>query len=501
MGLGQRLELRQTTQLVMTPQLQQAIRLLQMSNLELSAFVTAEMERNPLLEVDPREETPAPPPEPEPRLEDRLRDAVPGTAEAELDASRDSLYDEAPPDLQTGWASPGGRGVQGQEAPDFTEAIAGATALRDHLIAQIGLMSAPPSRLALGRLLVDELDEAGYLRTPERELAERYGLPWAEIEAAVGLLQSCDPPGIGARSLAECLALQLAAKNRLDPAMQAVLDHLELLAQGRFDRLMELAGVGSEDMADIVAEIRALDPKPGCAFQVTPLETVLPDILLRRDRAGGWVVELNSETLPRLLVNNSYAARISARYGTARSYISECRASASWLLKTLESRARTILKVASEIVRRQEGFFAQGVSALRPMTLRDVAEAVGMHESTISRVTSGKYLACERGLFELRFFFSTGVASSDGGESLSSTAIRDRIRRLIDEEEPQNILSDDTIVSILKRDGVDIARRTVAKYREAMSIPSSVQRRRLKAGLRPAAAPATASGERRRGPD
>lgn len=480
MALGQRLELRQTTRLVMTPQLRQAIRLLQMTGPELAAFVAGEAERNPLLETEAAGEVAARP-EPEPRLEDRLRASEPGAAEAELDAGREAFWDEAPADLQAGWRQGGGRGAAAEGTEGFDQ-LAEPPRLRDHLLAQIGLARAPAPILALARLLVDELDEAGYLRADPAAIAAGHGLGADAGAAALRILQSCAPTGIGARNLAECLALQLAERNRLDPAMQAVLDHLPLLAEGRYERLMALSGVGREDLAGIVAEIRALDPRPGLALAGGTAAPVVPDILVRRDRTGGWIVELNEAALPRLLVNNRYAARLAQRGGPVRSFVSECRTSANWLVRTLESRARTILRVGTELVRRQDGFLARGISALRPMTLRDVAEATGMHESTVSRVVTGKYLACDRGIFELRLLFSNGVAATDGGDAVAAAAIRERIRRMIEEEDPRRILSDDTIVSRLRHEGVDIARRTVAKYREAMNIPSSVQRRRLKAG-------------------
>ncbi|WP_118133176.1 RNA polymerase factor sigma-54 [Oceanicella sp. SM1341] len=487
MGLGQRLELRQTTQLVMTPQLQQAIRLLQMSSIDLGAFVAEEVEKNPILEMDSAEgSAPASAEAPEPRLEDRLRDAAPGQAEADLDTTRESLYDEAVADGQAAWTRSAGAGGGGASFSDGSEpgdTLSGTPTLRDHLAAQIRLAPGGAERRAVALFLVDELDEAGYLARPLPEISDQLGAGEALVAEALALLQACEPVGVGARSLAECLALQLRERDRLDPAMQAVLENLELLAAGKFARLAEIAGLEPEDLPEIIAEIRALDPRPGHAFGHLDVQTVVADVFVRRNGLGAWAVELNSDALPRVLVNNTYAARVAASGAEATAFISECRSSASWLVKTLESRARTILKVATEITRHQEAFFDIGVAGLRPLTLREVAEAVGMHESTISRVTSGKYLSCERGLFELRYFFSQGLASSDGGAALSATAIRERIRRMIEQEDPARILSDDTLVDLLQKDGVDIARRTVAKYREGLNIPSSVKRRRLKAGL------------------
>jgi RNA polymerase sigma-54 factor len=504
MALGQRLELRQTTQLVMTLQLRQALRLLQMSNLELGAFVQEEVEKNPLLELatGPDAAPDAPgreadeagtPPEaqadgeagdPADPVDRRIAATGPDRAAAELDGGRENLYDEAVADGQAGWARVGGPAPG--EGADFAETLGEEPALRDHLLAQIGLMAAPAPVRAFAAVIVDELDEAGYLREDLAAVAARHGAGEAAAAAALALVQACDPAGVGARSLAECLALQLRERNRLDPAMQALLDNLPLLAEGRFDRLRALAGVGQEDMADMLAELRALDPRPGEAFRPLRIQTVVPDLLVRRSRHGGLTVELNSDAQPRVLVNAAFAAEVARGGARARAFVSECRAGASWLVKTLEQRARTILKVGTEIVRRQETYFLMGVQGLRPMTLRDVADAVGLHESTVSRVTAGKYLACDRGVLELKFFFSQGLPAAGGGEALSATAIRDRIRRLIDAENPAEVLSDDTIVLALRREGIDVARRTVAKYRVGMHIPSSVQRRRLKSALLPA---------------
>jgi RNA polymerase sigma-54 factor len=487
MAIRQRLEIRQTTQLVMTPQLRQAIRLLQMSNLDLAGFLADEVERNPLLALEEAQPPPAAPKaEPEPalpeRLEDRLRDAQPGSTEADLDTPRDALYDEAAADAQRGWTATGGPGGQHGDL-DMADLLSPPTTLREHLLAQIGMVPAPAPASALARLLVDELEEDGYLRAADGELCARHGAGPGLLDAALAILRGCEPAGIAARNLADCLALQLAERDRLDPAMQALLANLDLLAAGKLSRLCEIAGVDREDLADMIAEIRDLNPRPGSAFANDDLRSVIPDILLRRGALGDWIVELNPESLPRLIVDGAYAARVPVRDGAAKSFLAECRTNASWLQRTLDQRARTIVKVAAEIVRRQSRFFEEGVSGLRPMTLRDIADEVGMHESTVSRVTAGKYMACDRGLIELRFFFSTALAASDGGEALSSTAIRDMIRRLIDAEEPRRPLSDDTIVEKLRETGVDIARRTVAKYREAMRIPSSVQRRRAGAAL------------------
>ncbi len=497
MRAGLRLEVKQGQRLAMTPQLQQAIRLLQMSNLELGAHLAEEVEKNPLLRLaEPADGAGA----------DAAPDAGLDAPEARLDAALDrwsgreggeslgteifdtgaeNLYDGAP-DVATGWAGIGAGGSRDFEG--FTgdlDAEPGRPAtLREHLIAQIGQSRAAPPEAALARLLVEELDEAGYLRADAAELAARLGAAPAEAEAALALLQSCDPAGVGARDLAECLALQLAGRDRLDPAMRALLDNLGLVARGERRRLRVLCGVDDEDVADMLAELRALDPRPGAAFRAERAETRVPDVLLRRSPTGGWDLELNAETLPRVLIDRRYAARLDGAGRadtTTRRFLAECRADAHWLVRSLDQRARTIVTVASEIVRQQERFLAEGIAGLRPLTLRMVAEATGLHESTVSRVTANKSIATERGVLDFRFFFTNAV----GEDGPAAESVRHRIRALVEAEAPGAVLSDDAIVAQLKEEGVDIARRTVAKYRAALGIPSSAARRRMKATLAP----------------
>src|ERR1700691_1880371 len=315
-------------------------------------------------------------------------------------------------------------------------------------------------------------------------ISEKLGTSVAEIEAVLGILQSFDPAGVCARDLAECLAIQLREQNRYDPAMQALITRLDLLARRDLAALRKICGVGDEDLADMIAEIKRLNPKPGLAFGSALVQPVVPDVFVRQGADGAWLVELNHDTLPKVLVNQSYYAKVSktAKKDTDKSYLAECLQTATWLVRALDQRAKTILKVASEIVRQQDAFFANGVQYLRPLNLKTIADAIEMHESTVSRVTSNKYIATPRGIFELKYFFTASIQAVNGAESHSAEAVRDRIREMIEKEEGVEILSDDRIVSLLTADGVNIARRTVAKYREAMRIPSSVERRRLKGG-------------------
>jgi RNA polymerase sigma-54 factor len=313
------------------------------------------------------------------------------------------------------------------------------------------------------------------------EVANRLGVPLARVEAALRTIQTFDPTGVGARSLAECLTLQAKEADRYDPCMARLIDNLDLLAKGELARLRRICACDEEDMADMIRELRAYDPKPGLRYSTDRMQAVEPDIFIQR-KGNGWAIELNGATLPRLLVNRSYYIELASgpQNKTSKAWLSDCLASANWLIKALDQRARTIIKVTTELVKQQEAFFLNGVEHLKPMTLRAVADAIGMHESTISRVTSNKYLSCERGLFELKYFFTSGVASSDGGEGVSAEAVKSHIRSLI-AAEGNNILSDDKLVEILNAKGFDIARRTVAKYREAIGLGSSVQRRRQRA--------------------
>jgi RNA polymerase sigma-54 factor len=295
-------------------------------------------------------------------------------------------------------------------------------------------------------------------------------------------VQALDPTGVGARTLSECLALQAIEADRYDPCMKRLIENLDLVAKGSFAQLKRMCGVDDEDFADMLNELRGYDPKPGLKFGLVREAPVVPDILITAGKDGGWDIALNQATLPRLIVNRSYYVELRGTCGDreAKSWLSEKLADANWLIKALDQRQKTILKVAAEIVKQQDGFFRRGVSELKPLTLRTVAEAIEMHESTVSRVTSNKYLHCQRGTFELKYFFTSGVASTTGEGGVSAEAVKAQIRALCDAEKPDDILSDDALVDLLNAKGFGLARRTVAKYREAIGIGSSVQRRRQK---------------------
>ncbi len=503
MALAPRLELRTSQALVMTPQLQQAIKLLTLSNLELDAVLADEMAKNPLLERDGAEgEVAALGLRERPAGADELISGGLAGAEAHLDvdlsaetfhhvSGSDALPDRGEPAYEpTEWrdhhigegsdffTAPGSGGAS-DEGIDFDSFGAPDLTLRDHLTAQAGeVLSGPDHAIALA--LIEGIDDAGYLDVDLTELAERLGIDRAHVEQVLGVVQRFNPTGVGARDLAECLAIQAKEADRYDPCMAHLIDNLPMLAKGQLGPLRKRCGVDDEDLGDMIRELRAYDPKPGLRFARGDATPVVPDLFVTRTRVG-WAVEINGATLPRLLVNRRYYSEMATRAGKGapRAWLGDALASANWLVKALDQRQRTIIKVAEEIVRQQQGFFESGVCALKPLTLAKVADAIGMHESTVSRVTSNKYLSCARGLFELKYFFSSGVGSADG-DGASAQAVKDRIARLI-AGEGEAILSDDQLVTKLRGEGFDLARRTVAKYREALGLGSSVQRRRARA--------------------
>lgn len=492
MALAPKLEFRQSQQLVMTPQLQQAIKLLQLSNLELAEYVEDQLEQNPLLDRAEGEPAPVDGPEAEPALNAASEEDAP------IDLSRDETALKARDDLDSDsedepgvgrsaeaefkvneWASVGGASLSDDER-EFGATLKQDVSLRDHLGEQLKLATRDPFELFLGSYLIDLIDDAGYLGESLAAIAERLGADQSDVRRVLELIQTFDPCGVGARDFKECLRLQLIERDRFDPAMAAFIENIELLAKGDLKALMRVTGAEEEDVRDMISEVRSLTPKPGYAFGGETVQVVTPDVFVTKAADGAWKVELNTETMPKVLVNQRYYAEISraSSRDADKTFLNEQLANANWLVKSLDQRARTILKVASEIVRQQDAFFVHGVKHLRPLNLKAVADAISMHESTVSRVTANKYMGTPRGLFELKYFFTAAIASSEGGEAHSAEAVRHRIRELIAAEDPENVLSDDRIVEILRADGIDIARRTVAKYRETLNIPSSVQRRR-----------------------
>jgi RNA polymerase sigma-54 factor len=507
MSLAPRLDLRQSQSLVMTPQLQQAIKLLALSSIEIEAYIAGEVERNPVLEAlssdganDSASERSgdsdlgdlpelASSQSGERSSDDILNGGDMAASEAlDVDFTAETFHhDGASDNGLTGGGADGMLGLSGGgaasglggEATDFDSFAAPDISLRDHLLGQAG-SSLSGRTLFLVQQLIEHIENTGYLGIDLLDLARRLGIALAEMEAALSALQRFDPVGVGARDLAECLALQAKEADRYDPCMAKLIANLDLVARGAFDQLKRMCRVDDEDLRDMIVELRGYDPKPGCRFGHESSIAVTPDIFLSA-KGEGWAIELNSANLPRLLVNRSYVAELSGPKSdkATKAWISDCLADANWLIKAMDQRQRTIMKVTTEIVKQQDGFFRKGTQHLRPLTLRQIAEAIEMHESTVSRVTSNKYLSCARGLFDLKYFFSSGVGSADG-DGISAEAVKSHIKALIDGEDAAKILSDDTLVDLLTAKGFDIARRTVAKYREAMGIGSSVQRRRQK---------------------
>jgi len=508
MALSPRLELRTSQTLVMTPQLQQAIKLLQMSNLDLSQFVEQEVEKNPLLEIADGEapadgggasgddwsgedEPLRPQAETSSQTVDQSLnndfDASTGD-NAPLDADFDNVFDKdvaqaGPEDGPSlGGTYGAGAAPSGGTGNVLEETLSETPSLRAYLEEQLAGAVPTARHRMIALYIIDFINDAGYLTESIENICERLGAERGIVEETLAIVQACDPVGVGARDVAECLALQLKEKDRFDPAMAALVDNLDLLARQDFPGLMRICNVDREDLMDMLVEIRALNPKPGSAFGGEAVQTLVPDVFVRPASDGGWAIEINSETVPRVLINSRYYATVrkTASGRDEKTYLSDCLQSANWLVKALDQRARTILKVSAEIVRLQDAFLRHGISHLRPLNLRMVAEAISMHESTVSRVTANKYMATPRGVFELRYFFSSAVGTGEDGDGHSAEAVRHRIRQLIDEEPPHKILSDDKLVDLLQAEGIEVARRTVAKYRESMNIPSSVQRRRLK---------------------
>ncbi|WP_262693502.1 RNA polymerase factor sigma-54 [Kordiimonas aquimaris] len=526
MALTPRLDLRQSQQLVMTPQLQQAIKLLQLSNLELVDYVSGEVERNPFLEVGEASESGTSeggerggtqtdegireggnetndygdsPGNDGIIAADRSMDSgldTNSSADSALDANletnvynNDAVSDRADGSggLSSGLTYEGGGTIKGGSGRfddrGLDQTLEGEENLHDFLLRQMAVMLPEGIERFIATHLIDAVNEAGYIPADiTSDVAERLGAPTETVDATLNKLQKLEPSGVFCRSLSECLAIQLIEQDRYDPAMQTLVENLDLLGKRELSTLKRMCGVDQDDMADMIKEIRVLNPKPGLAYGNQDVQPVVPDIFIQKSRAGTWTVELNSDTLPKVLVNEQYVNELSeiGENKEAKAFVSDCMSNANWLVKALDQRARTILKVSSALVKCQQPFFEHGVRFLKPLTLKDIAEEIDMHESTVSRVTNNKFLSCPRGMFELKYFFTSSISAADGGDAHSAEAVKYRLKELIDAEDPKKILSDDKLVVLMKAEGMDIARRTVAKYREAMKIPSSVQRRRQK---------------------
>jgi len=505
MSLKASLQLKQSQSLVMTPQLAQSIKLLQLSNADLQEFIQEEIEKNPLLEMDTSEahpenrvsETPKQDNDDKPETTTALNEVVSnemkldaGEKEASLDTSFENIYDDgtvgaeqANNSRNSSSDTTSNSAVSASDNEfDFLAQVEQEKSLQTYLEEQIAYTFKNTKRRELATYIAHALDEDGYFREDLNDLALLYNLTSDEVLSILGRFQELEPAGIGARNLSECLKLQLIDQNRYDPAMATMVENLHMLAKREFAALRKLCGVSKEDFEEMIAEIKMLDPRPASQYVAVLSSYVVPDVIVKKAHDGNWAIDLNPETLPRVLVNNDYHAELSHSISNeeGQEFVSTCMNNANWLVKSLHQRAETIMKVSQAIVRQQDMFFESGIEHLQPMNLKTVAEAIKMHESTVSRATSNKFLMCDQGIFELKYFFSSSINSSDGEGELSAEAVKYKIKQMIDAEDPKKILSDDLIVSQLKEVGVDIARRTVAKYREAMKIPSSVQRRREK---------------------
>ncbi len=498
-----RLELRQSQSLVMTQQLQQSIKLLQLTSLEIAEFIEQELEKNPLLaqeDSEQKEETAEPtesqdasglegeegegvsaqdPQEITGEEQTQREDWEPEAGEA--GDGRDESSENTPNIEDTYRIRIHSQGEEGDEGQD--RGLVREKTLREHLQEQLYVQMEDPARRMVGMRLIDLLDENGYVKEDLGTLADMLGCEEAFVRETLQQMQAFDPTGVFARDLAECLMLQLKERDRFDPAMATLVAHLDLLGKGDLTGLRKLCQVDAEDLADMIGEIKSLNPRPASGFSQDVTQVVEPDVVVKKKKGGAWHIELNSAALPRVLVNRRYYAQlvVKARDKHEKKYLSDQLSQASWIVRALDQRANTILQVATEIVQRQNSFLNYGIRFLKPMTLKDVALAIGLHESTVSRVTSGKYMMTSRGMYELKFFFNSMIENTTGGEDYSSRAVQHLIKELVDQETAESVLSDDIIADILKKRGVNVARRTVAKYREAMHIGSSVQRRREKA--------------------
>lgn len=490
MAVTPKLEIRQSQSLLMTPQLRQAINLLQLSNLELGELIEHELAANPLLEKETDTsyndiETPQ-------TIDDYHDTGTPETDDYSPDIDYDNQFDDSCSDregydnLDTDYSwSDYNEGKSHRDNEDydyFEKKLADDKSLYRLLSEQVGLNFSSKLDQAIAFRLIEQLDPAGYFRGSIKEIATKLNLHEEKIRSILSTLKTFEPSGIFAENLAECLAIQLKDQNRYDPLIALLLDNLELLGQRGFKELKKICQVDDEDLASMIKDIKSLNPKPAAEYTHDLTSYVIPDVFIKRNKLGNYSVELNTMSLPRILINRRYYSEIknAAQGKETKRYLKEQISSANFLVKALHQRAVTILKVSEEIVKAQQDFFEKGIEFLKPMSLRDIAEKIEMHESTVSRVTNNKYMHTPRGLFELKYFFTQAASTFSGDDQTSTRSIKHKIKKLIDEEKTDNILSDDKLVELLALQGIKIARRTVTKYRESLGIATSSQRKRNK---------------------
>ncbi|MDG2312987.1 MAG: RNA polymerase factor sigma-54 [Alphaproteobacteria bacterium] len=483
MTLSQNLSLKQSQLLLMTPQLQQAIKLLQLSNIEVVAYIEKEMEKNPLLKFEDKifedNELPV--------IEDEVVRENPVIHSSSVFHSKNTLNEENNEhkvfsndhSFEDWYSNSQGLDIQTDtRSPELKQ----SNSLRDHLYTQLNVAFTDKSKLMIGYSLIDSLDDDGYLSSTVDDISEQTGFNKNEILIVLEKCREFDPVGVFASDLADCFSMQLADRDRLDPVMKVFLENLDLMLCYDILALQSVCRVDRADIMDIISELKLLNPKPGLVFQHEITEWAIPDIIVYPNSKGGWFIELNNECLPPVVVDKKYYDELSKNNLSKKDkrFMRENLQSANWLVKSLDQRSKTILKVMTEIVKNQDDFFQFGVSHLKPLVLNDIAKSIKVHESTVSRVTSNKYVMTPRGVFELKYFFTNSISSIDPKKVHSSESVRTKIKELIESETISTILSDDRIVEILKLEGINIARRTVAKYRASLHIASSTQRRRKK---------------------
>lgn len=490
MAITPKLELKQSQSLLMTPQLRQAINLLQMSNLELNALIDEELTANPLLqkeEANPGDEAKLPQ-----TIDDYDATESPSLSEEEFtpDFDLSDRFDDAGSDNE-GYNSlendydwnQNGRGKSNFEDEDFDyfeKKLTQTPSLYEVLKEQIGLNFKSRKEQIIALRLSEHLDDAGYFRGDIKQLASQLKISEAQVCKVLNGLKQFEPSGIFAQNLAECLKIQIQEKGLENPSIMALLNNLPLLAERRFKDLKKLCNCNDEELAEYINIIKSLNPKPAADYHVEIASTIIPDVFVKRDKYGIYHVELNNASLPRLLINQHYYSEIKNADKSTKRYLKEHLSSASFLIKSLHQRAVNILKVSEEIVKYQYDFFEKGIEYLKPMALKDIAEKAEMHESTVSRITTGKYMHTPLGIFELKYFFSAAAGSYIGEDQTSVVSIKHQLKKWIEEETPSHILSDEELSELFAQQGTKVARRTIAKYREAMGIGSSAQRKREK---------------------
>ena len=493
MAITPKLEIKQSQSLLMTPQLRQAINLLQMSNIELSELIESELTANPLLERE--SDTPINEIDTPQTIDDYNNIALSDSEDTSPDIDYDNQFDDSGSDREGydnidtdySWTdyNENKNRSHDNDFDYFEKKLQSQQSLYTLISEQISLNLPSKTEQIIALMLAESLDAAGYFRGNTKELAQKLKTSEDKIKSVLSILKTFEPTGIFAESLSECLEIQLKEKNRYDPSIAILLNNLHLLAEKNFKTLKKLCQADDSDLASMIEDIKSLNPKPTAEFEHDLTSYIIPDVYVSRNKHGDYNVELNTMSLPRLLINRRYYSEIKNidnKKNTKR-YLKEQIAGANFLIKALHQRAITILKVSEEIVKMQTDFFEKGVEYLKPLALKDIAENIEMHESTVSRVTSNKYMHTPCGIFELKYFFSQAAAMFDGNEQTSTLSIKHKIKKLIDEEKIDNILSDDKLVELLAMQGIKIARRTVTKYREAMNIPTSGQRKRNKKSL------------------